>query len=79
MREQVQAIMNTKEGVANKDVEQEPDGDLSKYFLPQVPDIQINTEGDEDEQIRDEYCSRIEYACKYSSPLLCLNMTDRIE
>jgi len=79
MREQVQAIMNTSEGVANKDVEQEPDGDLSKYFLPQVPDIQINTEGDEDEQIRDEYCSRIEYSCEYSSPLLFLNMTDRIE
>ena len=45
--------MNTKEGVANKDIEQKSNGDFSEYFLPQVSNIEINTEGDEDEQIRD--------------------------
>ena len=51
VRKQVQTVMNTKESVADENVDQESNGDLSKYFLPQVPDIQVNTEGEEDEKI----------------------------
>ena len=68
--------MNTKEGVADENIEQEPNGDLSKYVLPDILDKQVNTDGDEDEKIRNEDGSRIEYSCEHSSFLIYLFVTN---
>ena len=64
--------MNAKEGVADEDISQEPDGNLSKNVFPYILDEQINTYGDEDEEIRNEDGSRIEYSCEFPSFLLFL-------
>ena len=71
--------MNTQEGVADEDIRQEPDGNLSKNVFPYILDKQINTNGDEDEEIRNEDGSRVEYSCEFPSFLLFLFVANWVQ
>ena len=57
---QIEAVVDTIEEETEEDVDQEPDGDPAESVVPHLGETEVDSESEEDEDVRDEDETRID-------------------